>query len=223
MNRVFPMILVILSSVLPAGILNAELAVFNDGRVLRVEDAFLEGDNIRLELIGGGTLLVPALRIDRVVNDEIDHSEASPYEEHSSCNPDWRPVTLDPSIPFAGLIEEAAKVGKLNPKLLVALVRAESNFDRNAVSRVGARGLTQLMPAAAADTGVTRLFDPGENLRGGALYLRHLLDRFDSLELALAAYNAGAATVKRYEGVPPFRETRSYVKKILAEFCSTTS
>jgi soluble lytic murein transglycosylase-like protein len=77
----------------------------------------------------------------------------------------------------------------------------------------------QLMPSAAADRGVQNVFDADENLRGGAEHLRVMLDRFDSLALALAAYNAGATTVDRYAGVPPYRETRNYVRKVLSLFC----
>jgi soluble lytic murein transglycosylase-like protein len=102
---------------------------------------------------------------------------------------------------------------------MAALVQAESDFEPGAVSRVGASGLTQLMPATAADQQVEDVFDPDQNLRGGAHRLRELLDRFDTLPLALAAYNAGAATVDRYRGVPPYRETRAYVRRILDSFC----
>ena len=88
-----------------------------------------------------------------------------------------------------------------------------------AVSRAGAAGLTQLMPSTASDRGVADVFDPGENLRAGAEYLSLLLERFDSLPLALAAYNAGPTTVDRYQGVPPYRETREYVWKVTKWFC----
>lgn len=78
----------------------------------------------------------------------------------------------------------------------------------------------QLMPAAAVDHGVHDVFDPEENLRGGAKHLRSMLDRFDSLPLALAAYNSGATTVTRYKGIPPYKETRDYVRRVLELFCS---
>jgi soluble lytic murein transglycosylase-like protein len=77
----------------------------------------------------------------------------------------------------------------------------------------------QLMPAAAADHNVGDVFDPADNLRGGAAHLRAMLDRFESLPLALAAYNAGAATVERSNGIPPYKETRDYVRRVLALFC----
>ncbi|MEN8163684.1 MAG: lytic transglycosylase domain-containing protein [Acidobacteriota bacterium] len=197
---------------------HADLAVFTDGRVLRVEDAKLVGDKIHLVLVGGGVLEIPALRIDRVVDDEINHSQL-PGGFSGDCNPSWRETRLPDEIPFAAVIEDAAKAANLDPRLLAALVRAESNFDPVAVSRVGARGLCQLMPSAASDHKVRDVFDPAENLRGGATHLRLLLNRFESLDLALAAYNAGAATVDRYGDVPPYRETRGFLRRILGEFC----
>ncbi len=208
-----------LALLLSSPLLRAELAVFTDGRVLRVEDAELVGDMIRLELIGGGILEVSALRIDRVVDDEIDHSDQGEKLRVGSCPCSYAKVSLGEDVPFADLIQAAAKEADIHPKLLASLVRAESNFDPMAISRVGARGLTQLMPSTAAEMGVLHAFDPAENLRGGARYLRMLLDRFDSLELALAAYNAGAATVEKYGGVPPYRETHSYLNRILGNFC----
>ncbi len=209
---------ILTSIVLNSPLVFADLAVFTDGRVLRVEDARLVGDEIHLILIGGGSLEIPATRIDRVVDDEIDHSEP-PGAFGGDCAASWKDIRLPDSVPFADLIEDAARKANLDPRLLAALVRAESNFDPVAISRVGARGLCQLMPSAAADHTVHDIFDPAENLRGGATHLRILLDRFDSLPLALAAYNAGAATVDRYGDVPPYRETRGFLRRILDEFC----
>lgn len=121
-------------------------------------------------------------------------------------------------LPYGDVIEETAERHRLDALLLAALVEAESSFLPGAVSPVGAVGLTQVMPATAHWLGAQGdLTDPDSNLDVGARYLRQLLERFDGdLELALAAYNAGPTNVLRYGGVPPFRETRSYVKKVLS-------
>lgn len=196
---------------------SAKIAVFIDGRILKVEDAYLDGDRIVLEMPEGGTLVIPAVRIDRVVADEV---EPRPEPVGSvSCPAAWVEDPLPEWVPYRASIQTAARRANLHPWLLAALVQAESAFDPAAVSRAGAKGLTQLMPSAASDHGVVDAFDPEENLRGGAAHLRLMLDRFESLTLALAAYNAGAATVERYGDVPPYRETREYVRRILVNFC----
>lgn len=122
------------------------------------------------------------------------------------------------TLPYGRFIGESARRYELDALLLAALVEAESSFLPDAVSPVGAVGLTQVMPATARWLGQPGdLKDPTANLEVGARYLRQLLDRFDGdLELALAAYNAGPTAVLRYGGVPPYRETRSYVRKVLS-------
>jgi len=198
---------------------SAKIAVFTDGRILKVEDAYLDGDRIVLELSKGGSLVVPAVRIDRVVADEV---EPQPEAVGSvTCPAGWVEDPLPEWVPFRVSIQSAARKADLHPWLLAALVQAESAFDPSAVSRAGAKGLTQLMPSAASDHGVADVFDPDDNLRAGAAHLRLMLDRFESLTLALAAYNAGAATVERYGDIPPFRETRDYVRRVLGNFCPT--
>lgn len=112
--------------------------------------------------------------------------------------------------------KEAAQAHGVDPSLLRSLVRQESAGDSLARSPVGAQGLTQLMPATARELGVQNPYDGRENLFGGAKYLRQMLDRYQGQEeLALAAYNAGPGNVDKYGGIPPFAETRTYVKKVL--------
>ena len=113
-------------------------------------------------------------------------------------------------------IQKAAAKYSLPTGLITAVVRAESNFQVNAVSRAGAKGLMQLMPATAKELGVTNIFDIEQNIDGGAKYLRWMLDRFGgNVRKALAAYNAGPGAVSRYNGRVPYPETRQYVKRVL--------
>jgi soluble lytic murein transglycosylase-like protein len=126
-------------------------------------------------------------------------------------------AALRPDQAYDHLIVEAAELYDLNPALIKAVMRTESSFDPFVVSPAGAQGLMQLMPALAEEMGVEDVFDPRQNIMGGARYLRQLLDETrGSVPLALASYNAGPRTVARYKGIPPFKETRSYVKKITA-------
>jgi soluble lytic murein transglycosylase-like protein len=117
---------------------------------------------------------------------------------------------------FEPLVQEHSARQSLRPDLVRAVIQVESGFNPDARSPKGAMGLMQLMPATARDLGVRNAYDPGENIRGGTTYLRQLLDRFDgNEELALAAYNAGPNAVDRYgRRIPPYRETRDYVRKI---------
>jgi soluble lytic murein transglycosylase-like protein len=118
---------------------------------------------------------------------------------------------------FSKVIETAARASRLEPALLQAVMVAESGGDPNALSRKGARGLMQLMPATARLYGVNNAFDPEQNIRGASQYLRDLTDRYrDDLELVLAAYNAGPAAVDLYGGkIPPLKETLDYVPRVL--------
>jgi soluble lytic murein transglycosylase-like protein len=124
---------------------------------------------------------------------------------------------LPASTPFGAEITAAAKKHGIDPALLAGLVKQESNFNPNAGSPAGARGLTQLMPGTAAGLGVTNVLHPLQSLDGGAKYLRQQLDAFDGdVTRALAAYNAGPGAVQRYGGVPPYAETQNYVRIVQA-------
>ncbi len=127
---------------------------------------------------------------------------------------DWATVPLKLG-KYAAQISKAASDFGVDRSLLRALIHAESGFDPQALSHKGAQGLTQLMPATAAEMGVSNAFDPGQNIRGGARYLASLLKTFKGdARLATAAYNAGAAAVRKYGGVPPYAETRVYVDRV---------
>lgn len=135
-------------------------------------------------------------------------------------------TALPPHKAYEKLIQEAAREYDLDPNLIRAVMQAESAFHPFAVSRAGAEGLMQLMPVLAEEMGVGDAFDPRANIRGGARYLRLLLDMHrGDLDLALASYNAGPGNVSRYGGVPPFKETRNYlrtVKRLLAAHARTS-
>ncbi|HEV7673339.1 MAG TPA: lytic transglycosylase domain-containing protein [Candidatus Angelobacter sp.] len=117
------------------------------------------------------------------------------------------------------VIREASSRNRLDPDFVSSVIRAESNFKTHAISKKGAQGLMQLMPATAAQLGVADAFDPKANVEAGTAHLSALLDRYHNDPIkALAAYNAGAHRVKQYNGVPPYRETRAYVSKIVRDF-----
>ena len=117
------------------------------------------------------------------------------------------------------MLHKAGHEHNLDVDLLASLVKAESNGNAHAVSRAGAQGLMQLMPATAKDLGVEDSFKPEENVRGGIRLLDALLTRYhDNLALALAAYNAGPEAVENYHGIPPYRETQAYVARVIHEF-----
>ena len=114
------------------------------------------------------------------------------------------------------IFQEASEEYNVPIELLKAVGKAESNFNAKAVSRAGAQGVMQLMPATARDLGVSDSFDAEQNIMGGAKYLSRLLKKYDNnASLALAAYNAGSGNVAKYDGIPPFKETQNYVKKVL--------
>ncbi len=129
-------------------------------------------------------------------------------------------LQMHQSLAFAHSIVADAERSNLDPRLIVALVTVESHWRPNAISRVGARGLGQLMPGTAATLGVNA-WDPTQNIRGAATYLRAMLDHFagrgdNTMRYAIGAYNAGPKAVDRYHGIPPYRETQNYVRKVLA-------
>lgn len=130
-------------------------------------------------------------------------------------------MVFDPTAGFSApdhlvpVIKEAAQTHRVDPRLVAAVMRRESAWNDRAISRVGACGLMQLMPATAKFLGVRDVFDVRENIFGGTRYLRTLLDTFNGdVDLALAAYNAGPGAVSKYRGIPPYRETKAYVAAV---------
>ncbi len=214
-----PLVLAVLVALLAPRLAVAQyLAVFTDGRVLAVCSARLvEGDRIRLDLKSGGVLVTPVTRLQSVIEDAVEPApEPLPPPR---CPPGFSEQPLPASTPFRAEIVAAGRRADLHPWLVAAVVEAESRYDRWAVSRVGARGLMQLMPAVWIDGGIADPHDVRANLRVGCAYLRALIARYKELPLALASYNAGPAVVDRSGGMPPYRETREFVRRVLATFC----
>ncbi len=180
------------------------------------------GDRVRLYLISAGK--DAAANYLEVAADAVVRVEAIP-------DPPPVPAGITPAAavtaPVAALTREemhtmlahAGTEHNIDADLLASVVRTESGGQVRAVSRAGARGLMQLMPGTASELGVEDAFRPEENIAGGTAYLDQLLTRYhDNVAMALAAYNAGPAAVDRYHGIPPYRETRAYVARVIREF-----
>ena len=190
-----------------AGPARADIAVLTNGQTFKVTAHRVGESLVYLSLKDGGEIGVPVESLRGLVPDEvIDEVAAAP-----AGSGDLRELAT-----------AAARRHGLDPSLVLAVVSVESAFRPEAVSPKGARGLMQLMPATAASLGVKDALDPAENLDGGARHLGSLLTLFGGdLQRALAAYNAGSGAVGRYNGVPPYRETRAYVKKVLERYQTT--
>lgn len=150
------------------------------------------------------------LLIGTVLNSWATRIASSFLSKGSSARTD--PSTADD---FGQMIQSAAQRYELPSDLIAAVIKAESNFNPLAQSHAGAKGLMQLMDGTAQGLGVKDSFDPEQNIDAGARYLRMMLDRYGSLPLALAAYNAGPGNIDRYGGIPPFTETQTYVRRVL--------
>lgn len=209
--------------VFAASTASASIALFADGRNMKIDGYSVESDTIHLTLAGGGTMSLPLTRIERIVDDEVETPQI--VEEAKQIvaqgvlpqrswrySDEVRPLFKSK---YDHIIVAAAKKFDVDAALVSAVIKAESDYDPRVVSHKGARGLMQLMPATAKRFGVSNSFDPNENIHGGTRYLRWLLKTFDgNADLAVAAYNAGEGNVWKYDGVPPFRETVNYVNRI---------
>jgi hypothetical protein len=214
----------VLALALPA---SASIAVFTDGRAMKIAAYKVDEDTVQLTLKTGGVLSMPLQRIDRIVDDEIITPEVVAEVKkivESGVFPkrSWRYNTSSKPLfktKFDQLIDEAARHFDVDAGLVSAVIKAESDYNPREVSNKGARGLMQLMPSTAERFGVTNSFDPAANIYAGTRYLRWLLQTFDNnADLAVAAYNAGEGNVWKYNGVPPFRETLTYIKRIAKHF-----
>jgi hypothetical protein len=221
-KRLLPFI-VLVALAFPA---SASIALFVDGRAMKISAFKVVGESdMQLTLKSGGAITVPLARIDRVVDDEvlppaIVEEVKKAVEKDGGIFPtrSWGydekrgPIFKSK---FNDLIVEASKKFDVDAALVSAVIKAESDFNDRELSNKGARGLMQLMPSTAERFGVTNSFDPAANIYAGVRYLRWLLKTFNgNADLAVAAYNAGEGNVWKYNGVPPFRETITYINRI---------
>ena len=219
MKRIF-FAIALLTSAIPA---SASIAVFVDGRTMKVAAYRVDDLQMELRFVSGGTMLVPLTRIERIVDDEIVTAETVAEVKRIEAvgvmpRRSWRfDHTRKPlfNSKFDVSIVAAAKHFDVDAALVSAVIKAESDYNPRIVSHKGARGLMQLMPATAERFGVSDSFDPVANIYAGTRYLRWLLKTFEgNADLAVAAYNAGEGNVWKYKGVPPFRETVNYINRI---------
>jgi soluble lytic murein transglycosylase-like protein len=182
----------------------AEIAVLTNGQTMKVSSRRAEGDMVFVNLKDGGEVGLLASQLRGFVPDEVADEVAASTGTRAELQ---------------ALAADVARRHGLDPALVLAVASVESGFKPKAVSPKGAQGLMQLMPATAASLGVSDAFDPETNLEGGSRYLAELITLYEgNLTKALAAYNAGPGAVNRHGGVPPYRETRAYVKKVLERY-----
>jgi hypothetical protein len=186
---------------------DAEIVYLTSGRTLSVKGHRFDGETIVLSLRGGGDVNIDKTLIDKIVADEV------PYPEPEEIHADQVAGLVEG--PYGELIASMSEAHGVDPNLVRALIQVESNYRPQAKSARGAMGLMQLMPSTAREYKVLNPYDPKSNVTAGVKHLKSLIDRW-GVELALAAYNAGEGAVKKFNGIPPYRETRNYVSRILS-------
>ena len=189
---------------------SAELVLFTNGQTLSVNSYVFEGDQAILQFHDGGELVCDRSIIVRIEPDNTIRYQKQAVTE-SSVLP---PLAARPARPFSEIVNAASMRHGVNPNLVYAVIEVESAYRPGVRSPKGAMGLMQLMPTTVKKYSVTNPFDPTANIEAGTRHLRSLLDRYE-IDSALAAYNAGEGSVRKFGGVPPYPETRKYVAKIL--------
>ena len=193
-------LIVALGTLVPCA--RADYIVLQSGQRIHVTGYERIGETLRLTMTGG-TLEIPADALVRIDPEDT-----------------FLPVQVKLlDVPYANFISASARAHGVAPELVASVIAVESNFNPNAVSWRSARGLMQLMPETAARFGVTKVFDPQQNIEAGTKYLKELLLRYKGdLALTLAAYNSGPERVGQYKSIPPYRETRDYVRRVTEKF-----
>jgi hypothetical protein len=208
------LVAVTFASALTAVPASAEIVFLTSGRTLSVKSHRVDGDTIVLTLRSGGEVSCDKSLIDKIVEDEV------PYPEPQAPAAETIAQSISPlaslnGTPYGEIIASMSQAHGVDPMLVRALIQVESNYRPAARSRKGAMGLMQLMPATAREYKVRNPYDPTANIAAGVKHLKGLIDRWGE-ELALAAYNAGEGAVRKFKGIPPYRETRNYVSRILS-------
>jgi len=229
----FALAVAVAVALLPRRAAGAELAILRNGFTIRHEHRLMMGTTTRLYLAADDSnfMDVPTEEITGYEKDlSLPVPVAAPAPANSLASIAARSLSAKselgksgpakpPAPPLNEVVNIASAAYHLDPDLVNSVIHAESGFNARAVSPKGARGLMQLMPGTASQLGVDDSFDPQANVTGGSRYLRELLERYDfDLVKALAAYNAGPERVEQYRGVPPYRETRAYVARIVHEY-----
>jgi hypothetical protein len=210
----FAMSFAVLAMAAPAA---AEIVFLQSGRTLSVKGHRFDGDSIVLSLRSGGEVTCDRTLVDKILPDEVPYPEPTPAPAAAQA-PAPQPLRLlEAATPYSEIISAMSRAHGVDPILVSALIRVESNYRPRARSPKGAMGLMQLMPSTARLYKVRNPFDPKSNIEAGIKHLKSLIERFDDdMELVLAAYNAGEGAVKKFKGIPPYRETRTYVSRILS-------
>jgi len=190
--------------------------------VAKIEDGFAANSVFKLSQALPGRLVTRQLSLFTDAWLPVDPSQPKTdvlHEEFARIGNAIRRQFYSEEIPYGDLIHQKAEKYSVDPALVAAVIEQESKFSRTARSQVGAQGLMQLMPSTGRWMGARNLYDPEQNIDAGVKYIKYLQGRFGgNLNKTIAAYNAGEGNVKRYGGVPPFGETRTYVKKVMSNY-----
>ena len=192
---------------------SAELIFFSESRSMSVKSHRFEGDRIIVSLRGGGEMTFDRSVVLKIAPDEVPYPEETQAAAVDVIVPETTGVLIGKTV-YDPIIESASDRNGVSARLVKALIQVESAFQPRARSNKGAMGLMQLMPETARQYRARNPYDPAANIEAGTRHLRSLLDQFE-LPMALAAYNAGEAAVRKFGGIPPYSETQAYVSKIL--------